>query len=187
VATVLTCCIGIVGNLLSILVLAQQSRVSVFNHLLLFLCLSDLVFLLTSLAMSPIAMEYHNLYPAELYHACECVCHVALASSIFLTASLSIERHQAVCVPHSYQSRMISTGHRTLLAYYVLPTIFLACLLNIPRFVNLLSVCNENNKLPYELLQILNYSNSYTRYKLSRFISVSALGPILQQNPTYLR
>ena len=142
VATVLTSCIGIVGNLLSILVLTQQSMVSVFNHLLLFLCLSDLVFLLTSLAMSPVAMEYHDLYPAELYHASECVCHVALAASIFLTASLSIERHQAVCVPHSYQARMTSTGHRTLLAYYVLPTILLACLLNIPRFVDLLSVCS---------------------------------------------
>ena len=96
--------------------------------------------------MSPIAMEYHDLYPAELYHASECVCHVALAASIFLTASLSIERHQAVCVPHSYQARMISTGHRTLLAYYVLTTILLACLLNIPRFVDLLSVSDVSNK-----------------------------------------
>ena len=133
--------------------------VSVFNHLLLFLCLSDLVFLLASLAMSPVAMEYHDLYPAELYHASECVCHVALAASIFLTASLSIERHQAVCVPHSYQSRMISTGHRTLLAYYVLPTILLACLLNIPRSVDLLSVCNVNNKFSYFLVILSSFKS----------------------------
>ena len=107
--------------------------VSIFSNLLLLLCLSDLVFLLVSLAMSPIAMEYHDLDPAKLYHASECVCHMALAASIFLTASLSIERHQAVCVPHSYRSRMVSTEQKTLLAYYVLPTIMLACLLNIPR------------------------------------------------------
>ena len=133
IATVLTSSFGIVGNILSLLVLTKQSMVSVFNNILMFLCLSDLVFLLSNLAMSPVAMEFHDLYPSELYHASECVCHVALAASIFLTASLSIERHQAVCVPHSYQSRMVSTGHRRLLAYYVLPTILLACLLNIPR------------------------------------------------------
>ena len=68
---------------------------------------------------------------------------MALAASIFLTAILNIERHQAVCVPHSYQARMITTGRKTLLTCYVLPTIMLACLLNIPRLVYLLSVCEQ--------------------------------------------
>ena len=140
VATVLTSSIGIFGNLLSILVLTQKSMASVFNHLLLSLCLSDLTFLLSSLVMSPIAMGYHELYPAELYHGSECVCQVALAASIFLTTSLSIERHQAVCVPHSYQARVVSTGHRTLLASYVLPTVGLATLLNIPRLVEFMQI-----------------------------------------------
>ena len=145
---------------------------SVFYHLLLSLCLADLVFLLSSLVMSPIAMEYVNLYPAELYHASECVCHVALAASIFLTASLSIERHQAVCVPHSYHSRMVSTGHKLLLAYYVLPTFILACLLNIPRLVS-------------SLVALLCRACSLQVYYF-RFISVSTLGPIIQQNSDYL-
>ena len=112
---------------------------SVFNHLLLSLCLSDLVFLLATLAMSPVVMHYY-FYPAHLYHASECVCHLALAASIFLTTSLTIERHQAVCVPHSYQYRLAKTGHKLLIAYYVLPTIVLACILNIPRYDYLLYV-----------------------------------------------
>ena len=132
VATITTACVGVAGNLLSILVLSQKSMTSVFNHLLLSLCLSDLVFLLSTLAMSPIVLHYY-LYPAHLYHASECVCHVALATSIFLTTSLSIERHQAVCFPHSYQYRLAKTGHKLLIAYYVLPTIGMACMLNIPR------------------------------------------------------
>ena len=115
-ATVLTSSFGVIGNLLSILVLTQKSMATVFNHLLLSLCLSDITFLLTSLVMSPIAMGYHQLYPAEVYHVSECVCHVALAASIFLTTSLSLERHQAVCVPHSYQARMVSMFHKILLA-----------------------------------------------------------------------
>ena len=132
-ATVMTSSIGVVGNLLSMIVLAQSMMTSVFNHLLLSLCLSDLIFLLASLVMSPIAMGYLDLYPAELYHLCECVCHVALAASIFLTTSLSLERYQAVCSPHSYQARVVDTGHAHLLAYYVLPTIVAATALNIPR------------------------------------------------------
>ena len=132
VATITTACVGVAGNLLSILVLSQKSMTSVFNHLLLSLCLSDLVFLLSTLAMSPIVLHYY-LYPAHLYHAGECVCHVALATSIFLTTSLSIERHQAVCFPHSYQYRLAKTGHKLLIAYYVLPAILIAGLLNIPR------------------------------------------------------
>ena len=136
VATIVTAIFGVAGNLLSIIVLSQQSMTSVFNHLLLLLCLSDLVFLLSNLAMSPVMMHYF-LYPAHLYHASECVCHVALAASIFLTTSLSIERYQAVCLPHSYQYRLVKTGHKQLIAYYVLPAILLACLLNIPRYLQL--------------------------------------------------
>jgi hypothetical protein len=132
VTTIFTAIFGVIGNLLSILVLSQKSMTSVFNHLLLSLCLSDLVFLLSNLSMSPVMMHYF-LYPAHLYHASECLCHVALATSIFLTTSLSIERYQAVCFPHSYQYRLAKTGHKLLIAYYVLPAIILGCLLNIPR------------------------------------------------------
>ena len=74
VATILTSSFGVVGNLLSILVLTRQSMVSVSNHLLLFLCLSDLVFLLASLAMSPLIMCYYNLYPSVLFHAFDRIC-----------------------------------------------------------------------------------------------------------------
>ena len=132
VATFSTACVGVVGNLLSIIVLSQKSMASVFNHLLLSLCLSDLLFLLSNLAMSPMMM-HHFLYPSYLYHASECLCHVTLAASIFLTTSLSMERYQAVCDPHFYQYRLAKTGHKLLIAYYVLPTILLAGILNIPR------------------------------------------------------
>ena len=96
VATIITAALGVVGNLLSILVFSKKVMSSMFNKLLLFLCLADLVFLLSSLAMSPIALQYYNLYPLNAYKACECLCHVSLAASVFLTASISIERHQVL-------------------------------------------------------------------------------------------
>ena len=94
VATISTSCVGVVGNLLSIIVLSQKSMTSVFNHLLLSLCLSDLVFLLATLAMSPVVMHFY-FYPAHLYHASECVCHVSLAASIFLTTSLRLNLRES--------------------------------------------------------------------------------------------
>ena len=94
VAAIITASLGVVGNLLSMLVLSRKVISSMFNKLLLSLCLADLVFLLSSLAMSPIALQYYNLYPLQAYHVAECLCHLSLAVSVFLTASISIERHQ---------------------------------------------------------------------------------------------
>ena len=95
VSTILTACLGMLGNLLSILVLTRKEMSSMFNKLLLFLCLADLVFLLSSLGMSPIALQIYGIYPVWVYNMFECLCHVTLAISVFLTTSITIERHQA--------------------------------------------------------------------------------------------
>ena len=71
---------------------------------------------------------------SSVYHISECLCHVSLAVTVLLTACLSIERHQAVCLPHSYQARIVSTGHAKLLASYLVPTMTMATTLNIPRY-----------------------------------------------------
>ena len=158
VATIITASLGIVGNLLSILVLCKKVMSSMFHNLLLFLCMADLVFLLSSLAMSlAYTLQYYNLYPSYTYHAYECVCHVTLAVSVWITASITIERHQviikylssallqsclqAVCLPHVYRSRLASTGQKRLITYDVLPAVLLAFLLNIPRLIT-----KENRK-----------------------------------------
>ena len=64
VATIITASLGIEVKLLSILVLCKKVMSSMFHNLLLFLCMSDLVFLLSSLAMSPVALRYYNLNPS---------------------------------------------------------------------------------------------------------------------------
>ena len=61
VATIVTGIIGIVGNLLGILVLVQKSMSTVFYHLLLSLCVSDFIFLATSLVTSYVALDYKPL------------------------------------------------------------------------------------------------------------------------------
>ena len=150
VSTIITASLGLVGNFLSMMVLTREVMSSIFNKLLLSLCLADLVFLLSSLAMSPIALQYYTLYPVPAYHAAECLCHLSLAVSVFLTATISIERHQvwaseiiiskyhmaylkAVCLPHIYRLRVQVAGPNSLIANYVLPSILLAYILNIQK------------------------------------------------------
>ena len=96
-ATLTTTSCGLLGNLISILVLCKKNMASVFNHLLVCLCLADLVFLLSNLLMSPVAMGQYTGIFMDVYRVSECVSHVSLATSIFLTVSISIERYQVGC------------------------------------------------------------------------------------------
>ena len=85
---------------------------TVFNKLLIFLCLADLLFLLCTFVISlQVTLEVRailvpgpsrvNLLPPQvalptsLYLVLECLCHLALTTSVFMTASATIERHQA--------------------------------------------------------------------------------------------
>ena len=84
---------------------------TVFNKLLIFLCLADLQFLLCSFVISlQVTLEvsatilvggFLQLLPSQLALpeslnlVLECLCHLALSTSVFMTASCTIERHQA--------------------------------------------------------------------------------------------
>ena len=93
---------------------------TVFNKLLIFLCLADLLFLLCSFVLSvqstlEVSVSRANnpscvrekfaqivqllssqlALPESLNLVLECLCHLALSTSVFLTASCTIERHQA--------------------------------------------------------------------------------------------
>ena len=94
VATLTTCFFGLVGNIITMLVLCKKNMVSVFNHLLACLCLADMAFLASNLMMSPVALGHYTGIFMQAYHVSECICHVSLATSIFITVSISIERYQ---------------------------------------------------------------------------------------------
>ena len=94
VVTLTTASFGLFGNLVSMLVLCKKNVSSVFNHLLVCLCLADMVFLLSNLLMSPIAFGHYTTISIQVFHVSECISHVSLATSIFITVSISIERYQ---------------------------------------------------------------------------------------------
>ena len=67
---------------------------NIFNHLLAGLCIADLIFLLSNLLVIPIALGRNEHILTVIYPIAECLCHISLAVSIFLTVSISLERFQ---------------------------------------------------------------------------------------------
>ena len=82
---------------------------NVFNLLLASLCVADSMFLLCNIAIAPVAFGRMDLltpgdreivmilvmmFFAVLYTSLECGVYVSLASSIFITVSLTFERFQ---------------------------------------------------------------------------------------------
>ena len=82
----------LVGNLLSVVVLCQTSMYSFFHKLLAFLCLADFLFIIPNIILSVLLI--FNIYESIFYPICECLSHVSLAASIFLTAGITFERYQ---------------------------------------------------------------------------------------------
>jgi hypothetical protein len=46
--------------------------------------------------MSPVALGYGENFPLILYHTAECLCHLGLAASVFITVAITIERYQVL-------------------------------------------------------------------------------------------
>ena len=96
-----------------------------FNKLLICLCLADLMFLVSNIAVSPVALQVCQsnlppgnifiilpaqipwLYNTPMYHSLECVSHFSLSTSVFLTASCTVERHQVSAVERPSDNRIL--------------------------------------------------------------------------------
>ena len=76
---------------------------NLFNRLLSFLCLADILFLSLNLLVLPHYFGYKSSIMEVLFPFFEGMCHFSLTVSIFLIVAITIERFQAVCFPHLYK------------------------------------------------------------------------------------
>ncbi|XP_040573069.1 FMRFamide receptor [Lepeophtheirus salmonis] len=134
--------LGIIGNILTIIVLARISLNNVFNQLILALCVTDCFFNVFSLieysakkAFGFISYDtpiYKDLWPKFIYP----LHNITFTCSLFITLSVAIERYIAVCHPflihHRFQNSQRSVKKRT--CQYLLPTILGSILVNVPKF-----------------------------------------------------
>ena len=117
-----TCSLGLVGNIVSMVVLCKKKMKSIFNHLLVALCSADFTFLLFNVflaleSLQLLASEDYwqyiqvililsinktkNIHSQVFLKVTDCVCHVSLAAGIFITISVSIERYQVHLKRHT--------------------------------------------------------------------------------------
>ena len=77
---------------------------NVFNNLMIFLCVADLMVIISSLSYS-----FQHLHPLlqsvtePLLQLSDCLSHVSVTISVFMTISITLERYFAVCSPLTYQ------------------------------------------------------------------------------------
>ena len=96
---------------------------TVFNTLLIFLCLADLLFLFCSFVISlEVTLEVRRQQsilssppaqlplPSDVLLVLECLCHLALTTSVLMTASCTIERHQVFSDLRQNWNNVVMTG-----------------------------------------------------------------------------
>ena len=131
------CCLGILGNILSIYILTRKELHSFFNQLLTGLVVFDLVYLFTMMleALRKIGVHFdiqvilfpHILYPMNA---------ISMMCSIYMTMAIGMERYLAVYRPMEY-SRMVNDAstHAQRLLTYIVPISICSVVFNIPKFL----------------------------------------------------
>lgn len=130
---------GILGNVISMIILSQPQMKSSINYLLIGLARCDTVLIVTSVLLFGLPVIYPStghlfVYYFKVYPLVAPVVYpIAMISqtvSVYLTLTVTLERFVAVC--HPLQARSLCTYGRA--RTYVVVTIVFAVLYNITRF-----------------------------------------------------
>jgi len=154
---------------------------SVFNHLLGFLCVADLLFIIPNIILSVLIVL--GIYKSNLYPVCECISHFGLASSTFTIIAITFERHQ-VHYSHIKNNSSIPIFLGCVFAI-LLPK--KACYSRSSKAAHSIysSITGFGISFQYSKVLII-FTNTYTKSN-SRFLSMTTYGEILQEFPSYLQ
>jgi len=133
---------GILGNIISIVVLTSTEMKNSFNLLLSCLAVTDILFNILAISDYAFFREFHwpisfndelyaMIFPTILFP----INNIIFIASIFLTIVIAYERYCAVCRPHAYRDSNIMESTRSRVARYVTPVIIFSAIYNIPKFL----------------------------------------------------
>ena len=130
IALVLVGTVGLVGNLLTLLVLCRSDlRKKTFFKLLIVLALFDLLFIIsygTILGYRALACHPDSFLNGSIYKVTYPLLNIGLTGSIYATIAVSLERFLGICHP-SWSARKKSR-------FYILPLVVFSLAFNFPRF-----------------------------------------------------
>ena len=133
IATPSFCVVGLLGNIVAIIILRNPRMKSTFHQSLIALAACDIMFL--SLILVDFAEDIlYPFYTIIFPYFINPMKNILLCWETFLIMSITTERYLAVCHPLIYRSHRLSHVPYIHLLTYILPSIFLAIILNIPKF-----------------------------------------------------
>ena len=147
---------------------------NLFNKLLVILCMVDLLVILSTLILAGKTLFPKNYILNMLTPWCDCLCHIAISASVFMTITITVERYCAVNSPYTYQIRLIEKGFWSILLCHVLPVLCAAIILNIPK---MLQVWKILPMLPREYEQMSIKSGII--YQVVHPVLTTCLAPIV--------
>ena len=120
---------GVIGNILSIIVLSQPLfRKNAFFNLLNLMACFDLLFILSyGIKIGYQSMACRENYNAELGHITYLFMNLGLTGSIYSTVVISVERCISICLPH-----LKLCDNRV--SIYIFVILFVTCSFNAPIF-----------------------------------------------------
>ena len=127
------CGFGIFGNLISIIVLRSSTLKSTFYQSLLTLAVCDILFLISAIIESTVSFEnviFIYLFP-YFYNPLK---NIVFSWETYLIMSIATERYLVVCKPLLYRKHRIRTSSFIHLLTFIFPGLFLAVIINIPKF-----------------------------------------------------
>jgi hypothetical protein len=174
--------LGVLGNILSMIILSRPQMRSSINYLLIGLARCDTILILTSMLLFGIPaiypytgylrFYYFRLLP-DISHVVYPLAMIVQTASCYLTLTVTLERYVAVC--HPLRARALCTYGRARI-YVIVILIFSICY-NIPRFleVDLKEFWDEEFEFIYcivatDLRANLTYINIYIHWLYLVFI-----------------
>lgn len=131
---------GVLGNILSMIILSRPQMRSSINYLLIGLARCDTILILTSILLFGIPAiypytgvlryYYFRLLP-DISHVVYPLAMIVQTASVYLTLTVTLERYVAVC--HPLRARALCTYGRARI-YVIVIIVFSVCY-NVPRFL----------------------------------------------------
>ena len=165
--------IGIIGNILTIIVLMRPKFKDCFHKLLLALACYDTIFIIcgginyTCRAFNAGSSIFTLLFPFFIHP----FSYIGMSGSIFMTFAISIERFLGICYPLKFPP------HTRKAWFYILPVSFISIVTNIPRFFDAVLVWKDG--VPHYAATQFRTSESYIKMYQTYFsIPFSAIMPL---------
>jgi len=158
--------LGVVGNIISLLVLSKPKLRDCFHQLLFALACFDTVYIVigginyTFKAFDADSNAYTIAFPYIIYP----ITNIGLCGTIFMTMAISIERFLGICYP------LHLPPHNRKSWFYILPVLVLSIVVNVPKFFEAEIEWLNEGKWNVTVVAHNSSEESYHQHKIEEWV-----------------